>query len=127
MPRAEPGVGVAQPGGPGDLPARLLLATTGVLLAVGPPLLVAATGWWAAPALTLVALGVLLVILSAFYPRVHGVVRFGRFELTIDAPNPYPNATDSGPVIGISQAAVRSETPSASASGEPTAHPRVLR
>ena len=59
--------------------ARLLLAFTGLTLALGPPVTVlAGTSSWSSVALmTVMPLGVLLVVLAAFYPRITGPVRFG--------------------------------------------------
>jgi hypothetical protein len=77
-----------QPGGRERL-ARLLLAFTGLTLALGPPLtmLAGAPGWSSVALMTVMPLGVLLVVLAAFYPRITGTVRFGLFSVTI-GPSP---------------------------------------
>lgn len=67
-----------------ERPARTLLAFTGLMLALGPPVAVASTTGWSSIALmTVMPLGVLLVVLAAFYPRITGTVRFGLFSVTI--------------------------------------------
>lgn len=63
--------------------ARLLLAGTGVALALAPPVMVAGSGWPAIPLMTVMPLGVLLLVLSAFYPRINGEVRCGPFSVMI--------------------------------------------
>lgn len=109
-----------------DTPARLLLAVLGALLTLGPPLLVSVTAWWTTPALALVPPGVLLIILSAFFGRVHGTVRFGLVEITIDAP-PAASEPVSRPTLerGASHAAARGEILPSSATGAPTDHPEA--
>jgi hypothetical protein len=66
-----------------ERPARLMLASTGVTLAIAPPFMVAGFGWAAIPLMSVMPLGVLLVVLSAFYLRINGEVRCGVFSVPI--------------------------------------------
>jgi hypothetical protein len=60
-----------------------MLACLGVMLAISPPPLVAGFGWPAVSLVPAMPLGVLLVVLSAFYPRISGEGRCGPFSVTI--------------------------------------------
>jgi hypothetical protein len=63
--------------------SRLLLACVGVILAISPPVMMAGFGWPALSLTPMMPLGVLLIVLSAFYPRISGEVRCGIFSVTI--------------------------------------------
>jgi hypothetical protein len=64
--------------------SRVMLACTGVALAILPPIMVAEFGWPAVSLTPVIPLGVLLVVLSAFYRRISGEVRCGVFSVTIN-------------------------------------------
>lgn len=71
--------------------SRLMLACLGLMLAISPPVLVAGFGWPDVSLVPAMPLGVLLVVLSAFYPRINGEVRCGPLSVTI-SPTDRPSA-----------------------------------
>jgi hypothetical protein len=64
--------------------SRVMLACIGAILAILPPIMVAGFGWPAVSLTPMIPLGVLLVVLSAFYRRISGEVRCGVFSVTIN-------------------------------------------
>lgn len=76
--------------GRGDVWARLLLGVLGAGLIVYP--LVALDGWATVAAIPLVVLGVLLVVLCAFYWRIDGAINFRGVQIPIAPWSPSPES-----------------------------------
>jgi hypothetical protein len=75
----------------------------GLLLIAGAGAVVMTTekSWIGVPTVVAILLGTALIVMSAFYARVHGVVRWIGLELWIDSPPPdrpiVPVAPAGGP------------------------------
>jgi hypothetical protein len=88
-----------------DRTPRTLLAVVGLALAIGPAVGVAAFGWFAAALMPVTPLGVMLLVLSAFYPRIVGDIRCGIFSVTVGRE---PSADGSAPARRTERASERS-------------------
>lgn len=66
-----------------DAALRLLMAVVGVVMAIGPGSAAILMGGWAFGLVPIAALGVWLIVLSAFYDRIDGPIRCLGLRMTV--------------------------------------------